>query len=403
MKKGFLSNYFKGVAAKYLSTVETHPEISNQHEFNGSNSLKTILGEFKKEFPAKLVYVGSDENDIISAECKFTWYDAREKHPIRTEYRLYYQSNSVLDLSDTGDLLILCQTNEDTLFVIISKANSSYESQLLWAFDINKDIGDQFTIKKIEKENDIELNFAFRHIFDELGIEIKEKADEYLDLLIKEFGNNFPTTRQFSAFARNTFQQEDKIEDPDVMIVSWIDHEEMLFRTFEKYLVAEKLKKGFKDNVDDFIGFSLSVHNRRKSRAGFALENHLEYIFKKSKLLFSRNEITENRSKPDFIFPGSSYYHNINFSPVNLTMLGVKSTCKDRWRQILSEAARIEKKHLFTLEPAISRNQINEMKSNYIKLVIPTSLHNTYEKEQQDWLLNLVDFIDIVRARQKNI
>jgi hypothetical protein len=33
-------------------------------------------------------------------------------------------------------------------------------------------------------------------------------------------------------------------------------------------------------------------------------------------------------------------------------MLGAKTTCKDRWRQVLTEAIKIPHKHLFTLETA---------------------------------------------------
>ncbi len=52
-------------------------------------------------------------------------------------------------------------------------------------------------------------------------------------------------------------------------------------------------------------------------------------------------------------------------------MLGVKSTCKDRWRQVLSEAARIPDKCLLTVEPGISENQTNEMQANRLQLVLP--------------------------------
>ena len=38
-------------------------------------------------------------------------------------------------------------------------------------------------------------------------------------------------------------------------------------------------------NVDGFIGFSLSVQNRRKSRAGYSLENHLAQIFEDTFIL----------------------------------------------------------------------------------------------------------------------
>ncbi len=55
--------------------------------------------------------------------------------------------------------------------------------------------------------------------------------------------------------------------------------EEILFRTFERHIIGDRLQKGFADDVDGFLSYSLSVQNRRKSRAGFSLENHLEVIF----------------------------------------------------------------------------------------------------------------------------
>jgi len=110
--------------------------------------------------------------------------------------------------------------------------------------------------------------------------------------------------------------------------------------------------------------------------------------------------MTENRAKPDFVFPGITNYHDPEFPAVRLTMLGVKSTCKDRWRQVLSEARRIEKKHLFTLEPGISENQTSEMTENRLTLVLPKSLHDSYKPAQQAGLMQLGDFIALARERQ---
>ena len=67
-------------------------------------------------------------------------------------------------------------------------------------------------------------------------------------------------------------------------------------------------------------------------------------------------------------------------------MLGVKSTCKDRWRQVLAEADRIEYKHLLTLETSISKHQTDEMQAKNLQLVLPRGLHETYTPEQQTWL-----------------
>ena len=82
-------------------------------------------------------------------------------------------------------------------------------------------------------------------------------------------------------------------------------------------------------------------------------------------------------------------------------MLGTKTSCKDRWRQLLPEAARIPEKHLLTLEPGISENQTNEMRAHSLQLVLPNSLHKTYNAAQQSWLMDLKTFINVVATRQQ--
>ena len=140
--------------------------------------------------------------------------------------------------------------------------------------------------------------------------------------------------------------------------------------------------------------YSLSVQNRRKSRAGHSLENHLEQIFIEHGIRYSRGGTTENRSKPDFLFPGIDEYHDNSFPQEQLTMLGAKTTCKDRWRQVLPEAKRIQHKHLCTVEPGISEAQTSEMQHHDLQLVVPQNLHNTFTTLQQDWLMNLDNFIN---------
>ena len=173
----------------------------------------------------------------------------------------------------------------------------------------------------------------------------------------------------------------------------------------EQYLIKERIRKGFITNgevdVDEFIHFSLSVQNRRKSRAGLSLENHIEALLQKHDILYSHTPVTENRSKPDFIFPSIETYRDATYPEIELTMLGAKSTCKDRWRQVLSEAKRIERKHLLTLESSISENQTNEMKDNKLQLVLPLAIHETYTSNQRPWLYSVKMFLDEVKEKQK--
>jgi hypothetical protein len=144
----------------------------------------------------------------------------------------------------------------------------------------------------------------------------------------------------------------------------------------------------------------LSVQNRRKSRVGYAVENHVEAVFRANGVSYSRCQVTERSSRPDFVFPGINAYRDVGFPHERLTMLGVKSTCKDRWRQILSEADRVPVKHLLTLEPGISTAQTEEMRSRRVALVIPASLHGTFSPPQREELLTLSAFLSLLHSRK---
>ena len=82
-------------------------------------------------------------------------------------------------------------------------------------------------------------------------------------------------------------------------------------------------------------------------------------------------------------------------------MLGVKSSCKDRWRQVLAEADRIDDKHLLTLEPSISTAQTDEMGQRRLQLVLPKRLHQTYSSVQREWLMSVEELVSLVRERQE--
>lgn len=393
-----LAEYFEGVAVKRLSAVEADTATSNQHEFNGIRSMAALFGTDRIQMDANFLYLGEDEEATLAADGFLTWYDARERHPRRTEYRLYFPSNEVMEMASTGDLLVVAKKADGTVLLLVIRAGSTYERQILWLFGITGETG-IFSTETIEGDRDRELGFAERTILETLGIETVIEEPGWLDRILERFGAVFPKTSLFSAFARETLPDISSTDNPDIALSAWIDQEEMLFRTLEKHIVEQRLEAGFND-VDVFISYSLSVQNRRKSRMGFALENHLRQVFSDHNLAFSRQVITEQNSKPDFLFPGISQYRDDNFPPERLTLLGAKSSCKERWNQVLAEANRITQKHLFTLEPGISPNQTNKMQEKNLQLVLPQALHQTYDDHQQAWLMNLSSFIELVRQRQ---
>ncbi|MFC4875028.1 type II restriction endonuclease [Negadavirga shengliensis] len=397
-----LSKYFVAAGAKRLSQVEVRKEISNQHEFNGVLGFKEIFGSGRISFPAKFLYLADEEDDQVFDQGSLTWYDARENHPTRSEFRLYYSANTVTGLAKEADLVLIAKSTEGFLLVVVCPSGSTHESQLLWLFGLEESER-KFVIREYSDEKS-ELGYAGKMVISYLGLEIEEEEPDFLDDMIREFGLTFPSTAVFSRYARRTLPEKVSAADaPDEALMAWLEWEEALFRTLERKIVGRKLSEGFgKDglDVDDFVKFSLSVQNRRKSRAGYAFENHLAEVFDRNAIQYTRGAKTERNNKPDFLFPGIEQYFATEFPTELLTMLGLKTTAKDRWRQVIPEADRIPVKHLVTLEPAISSNQTEEMKIQKVQLVLPKPIMLTYTKAQQAGILTLSDFIGELRDKE---
>jgi len=125
--------------------------------------------------------------------------------------------------------------------------------------------------------------------------------------------------------------------------------------------------------------------------------NHFSKILDILEITYAAEATTEKKRAADFLFPGETAYQDTSFPAENLTILAAKTSCKDRWRQVLSEADRIKDKHLLTLQPGISVGQTDEMREKRLSLVIPESIHPSYRPEQTRQLMSLADFISLVQ------
>lgn len=400
MKQGYLSQYFKGIAVKRLSAVEAHPEKSHQHEFNGVGPLAKVLGPAipKQKFGATFLYLNDDDPEPIEADGFVTWYDARENHPKRSENRLYFPTTTVSQNANEGDLLLIAKKPDDTVLVIVAEAGSTIENQLMWLMGESDITHPGFSVKGEIENDQVKLDFVSRLILEQVGIEAAETDENYLEQMLKLFNGVFPDTATLSQYVRDSLNIN-PLDDPDAALVAYYEREFIMFRTLEEHFLGSRIKDGF-PSVKEFLDLSLSVQNRRKSRAGSALQNHLTPIFNAYGLKFDTQGITENKQKPDFLFPSASAYHDPAFPTEKLLMLGAKTSCKDRWRQVLAEAARITNKHLCTLEAGISENQTNQMIAHGLQLVVPKQYHSTFNTTQQEWLLSLKDFIGLAKSKQ---
>jgi hypothetical protein len=396
MSEGSLKRYFMAVACKRLSAVETAFGGSNQHEYNGNRDLKAIFGpEDRASIPTRFLWLGEDA-ETVAVDGFLSWYDSRRNHPTRSEFRLYFNSNLVSDKAATHDVIFVALRPDNSAMLIVAQSGSTVEGQLKWLFGLEVKQEDAFVAKRFDGPGHSSLGYLQSFILDDLGIEYDPDIPIEIEDLVAKFGVTFPTTRVLSALARETTRASAK-EDPDGAVMTWMEQEEALFRAIERQVVKGRLAQGFAGDVDGFLQFSLSVQNRRKSRAGYALGNHVEAVLIAHGVAFKREARTEKARGPDFLFPGEASYHDTGFAADGLRMLAVKTTCKDRWRQVLAEADRIAPKHLLTLQPNISTAQTAEMRGASLQLVVPAAVSATYTPEQRSWVMGFEGFLALVR------
>ncbi|HYF32615.1 MAG TPA: type II restriction endonuclease [Chitinophagaceae bacterium] len=312
---------------------------------------------------------------------RFKYYGSKnECHLTRLGANFPFRSDS-----NIGDLLILCKAEKDYYYAFVLQFDEEIED-----FFASVNISATDTDKLIPAQREISAEDKLLNCF--LGY-----AREL---------NDFPKTSDLALNARLCYNAAYKVTDssiasnPDRQILKWLEAEYQLFKTIENDRYSERIKNPFR-TVEELIGTANTILNRRKSRAGKSLEHHLTEVFNRFELQFATQAVTEENKKPDFIFPNAKAYHDTRFDEKKLVLLASKTTCKDRWRQVLNEADRIEIKHLFTLQQGISRNQLQEMYKYNVCLVVPHPYINSFPKEFRDKIFSLEKFLQYVQEKQR--
>lgn len=323
------------------------------------------------------------QNDF-ETESRFIYYGIGT----RNEYRLtrFGRGFPYLQDENIGDLL-----------VIVKKANDYYE-----AFVLQSDEGiDEFLAA---------LNISSTDINGIIPKQFEQTAEDELLKCFLAFINSlkveFPATIELATNARNCYNGVYNITskliqaNPDKEILGWIDAEFQLFKALENSRYSKRIQTPFA-TVEELVETANTILNRRKSRAGKSLEHHLAEVFSTFKLVYATQAITEYNKKPDFLFPNVDAYLNPKFDDKKLVILASKTTCKDRWRQVLNEADRVKTKHLFTLQQGISKNQLEEMYKYEVCLVVPKPYLISFPQEFRDRILTLDTFINHVQTTQQ--
>lgn len=307
----------------------------------------------------------------------------------RNEYRItrFGRGFPFFHDDNVGDLLIIAKYTEE-----------DYKGYVLSSDEDIDDFLSYFNLSPDETNQLIDISGSVN-------------PDDRIVGLLKDFisqYDKFPDTKIMALGARECYNNAYNVDEnllrikPDEILLNWIDTEFKLFRYMEEKVYSEIVSHPFK-SIDSFVKVANEVLNRRKSRAGKSLEHHLADIFTRNELSFEEQAITEDNKKPDFIFPNGECYHNMFFPAEYLIVLGAKTTCKDRWRQVLTEADRVEVKYLFTLQQGISKNQLKEMHDSRLILVVPHKYISSFPAEYQSEIKDLSGFIQLVRESQEHL
>lgn len=329
-------------------------------------------GENKKSWPKVLWQDGRVTDSCV------TWYGSGT----RSEYRLtrFGRDFPYLNPDSVGDLLVLIPKSHDEF--------------IAYVLDTEDDI------EEVQAALGIEVAATWG-VYDAAAAPV-ETEDECIDRQFREFASRldaFPPTHEFSTAARRALDEcirAFREKNPDDRLLAWIDAEYRLFRLVERRLCAPEIQRLFR-SVDDFLQTASRIMNRRKSRAGWSLEHHFEHLLTEAAIPFAARS-SEIEGEPDIVIPSVEAYNDPAFPEDRLCVLGVKTTCKDRWRQVLNEARRVRRKHILTLQPGISANQLRAMQEAGVQLVVPENLQHHYPPNSGVELLSVERFLGWARG-----
>ena len=232
-----------------------------------------------------------------------------------------------------------------------------------------------------------------------------QNGDECVRQKFDEFANNvtnFPTGETFSSTVNDFLLECIKAfprKSPDAKLLQLIKSEYDLFKMVERHLCEPAITQPFA-TIEDFLAAAISITNRRKARAGRSLENHFASLLREAEIPFESQPHIDGR--PDLVIPSVEAYENRSYPTDKLFIVGLKTTCKDRWRQVLNEGRRVPHKHLTTLQQGISSTQLAEMHAANVSLVVPAGLHHYYPTDTPMNLIKIEQFIDQIQDTLRN-
>jgi type II restriction enzyme len=370
---------------KFITANDTGATGGHQAGFHiHKNAWRLFFDKAGVKSENKDKFVTIKWQDDFETESRFIYYGVGT----RNEYRLtrFGRGFPYLQDENIGDLLVIVKKSSDFYEAFILQSDEETD-EFLAALNISSTDTNCIIPKQFEQTAEDRLLQCFLSFINSLKVE-------------------FPATIELATNARNCYNGVYEVTpkliqaNPDKEILGWLDAEFQLFKVLENNRYSQRIKTPFA-TVEELVETANTILNRRKSRAGKSLEHHLAEIFSTFQLSYATQAVTEDNKKPDFLFPNVEAYLNPGFNDEKLVVLASKTTCKDRWRQVLNEADRVKTKHLFTLQQGISKNQLEEMYKYHVCLVVPKPYLTSFPSEFRERILTLDIFVNHVRQSQQ--
>lgn len=370
-------------AIKRLAAVEVQPSVSNQHELNAGR-LRRGLGfpVGRTEGELSVLCYAEEHAAPLLLEGTYTLYNARENRPHRTpEYRLYYRLPGFETVALADDLLVLCRANaSDEIHGLLARPGSTMHERLEHLLQLN-DLRalERMIVRTAAPAGTGAALDLFDSLIPDLGTRRLVEVVEAHPLFTEAVGTErMPSTARMAQAGREISEVVwGRHQDADTFILRGLEAESELFFTIERSVGSRALDQMMqRGNVelDEVLAWALRLQQSRKSRRGHSLQHHFGFLLQRERIPFSPQCRTEGNECPDFVIPGEAQYHDPKYPPARLRMVACKSTVRERWSQLLREAARIPRKFLLTVDTALSDELLLAMDQHNLAVFIPRRL-----------------------------
>lgn len=150
----------------------------------------------------------------------------------------------------------------------------------------------------------------------------------------------------------------------------------------------QDVRKAIKRTFPELNGFFLSLTQSRRSRAGDSFQVVMNELLRRLGYPFTPKPQLDGN--PDLVLPSKAHYER---SPMDCVVLTLKTTLRERWRQVVTEGAKGTHFYLATIDEKLSAKELREMKAKKVVVIVPKSTKRKLYA-RHDNVVSFEDFIE---------